>query len=101
MRDDLDLKDGGGGLTIISDQQKGLENAVKELLLSLTDNTNNDMNESFNAWTINERHTFFCVCKLKLIPLLVYYLKTLFFCRYMLILTILQEKHFKLLTRMW
>ncbi|KAL8113628.1 hypothetical protein AgCh_020812 [Apium graveolens] len=34
MRDDLDLED-GFGLTIISDQQKGLENVVNELLPSV------------------------------------------------------------------
>ncbi|XP_074327771.1 uncharacterized protein LOC141665686 [Apium graveolens] len=146
LKDDLDLED-GAGLTIISDQQKGLENAVKELLPyveqrlctrhlcanfkkkfntgilknlfwrialstykvahlramkelerhskaahallskhdpkqwckshfqthSLVDNTDNNMSESFNSWIINER--------------------------FMPLLTMLQEIHFKLLTR--
>ncbi|XP_074374630.1 uncharacterized protein LOC141715044 [Apium graveolens] len=138
MRDDLDLED-GFGLTIISDQQKGLENAVNELLPSvehrlctrfntgilkrcfwtialsthkvayaramrelekyskaahahlskfdpkqwcrsyfathsLVDNTDNNMSESFNNWIINER--------------------------FMPLLTMLQEIHYKLMTRM-
>ncbi|XP_074346458.1 uncharacterized protein LOC141685244 [Apium graveolens] len=138
MSDNLELNE-GRGLNIISDQQKGLENAVKKLLPrgehrfctrfpssllkrifwniawathkvaytrsmkelekhskaayahlskldpkqwckpffsthSLVDNTDNNMSKSFNSWIINER--------------------------FMPLLTMLQEIHYKLMTRM-
>ncbi|XP_074336565.1 uncharacterized protein LOC141673723 [Apium graveolens] len=106
MRDDLKLED-GFGLTIISDQQKGLKNAVNELLPSVE----HKLCTRFNTGILKR-----CFWKIALPTHKVAYARAMrelekhskvahahlskFDPKFMPLLTMLQEIHYKLMTRM-
>ena len=72
---------------------------------SLADNIENNMSESFNAWIINERYIFLSIlisCSYHVYAWNINRrtLFQIFYNRYMPLITMMQEIHFKLLTRM-